>query len=357
MQNWKLLAGSLITVQMLLAGTGAAASGSADVLNDSSWVLSTLSGEEPLSGQRVTLHFADGKVHGGDGCNRYSGSYTATGEKLRVVGPLASTRMACPEPVMRQADAFSNALTRSAAFRKDSRQLTLLDADGRTLATLRDQPRELAATLWRVTGYNNGKQAVVSLLSGSDLTVGFAASGNVSGFAGCNHYHATYSTSSQKIRIGEAAATRRTCAQPDGVMEQEGRFLRALASAATWQLDGDRLELRTAAGALALSLSAADSGSAVTMAPVASVDSTLTYRCGGQRVVLTQRGDKWQLNAGDQSVALRPVAAASGARYVGVSDDRSTFWSKAERASVVVAGQAYPECTLMPPTPGFRAAE
>jgi membrane-bound inhibitor of C-type lysozyme len=89
----------------------------------------------------------------------------------------------------------------------------------------------------------------------------------------------------------------------------------------------------------------------------ASVDSTLTYRCGGRRVVLTQRGDKWQLNAGDQSVALRPVAAASGARYVGVSDDRSTFWSKGGRASVVVAGQAYPECALMTPARSFRAAE
>jgi len=41
-------------------------------------------------------------------------------------------------------------------------------------------------------------------------------------------------------------------------MKQESRFLQALASADTWRLNGDRLELRTATGALALTSSATD---------------------------------------------------------------------------------------------------
>jgi hypothetical protein len=36
-------------------------------------------------------------------------------------------------------------------------------------------------------------------------------------------------------------------------MEQEAQLLAALPTAATWRIDGDQLELRTSAGALAVS--------------------------------------------------------------------------------------------------------
>jgi len=41
-------------------------------------------------------------------------------------------------------------------------------------------------------------------------------------------------------------------------MEQEAQYLKALSTAATYRLDGNRLELRTTAGALAVTLSSAD---------------------------------------------------------------------------------------------------
>ena len=100
---------------------------------------------------------------------------------------MASTKMACPEPLMRQAEAFTRALTRSSACREEARQLVLLDAGGRELATLSAQPRDLAATSWRVTDHNNGKHAVMSLLAGSELTPAFAADGRLAGAAGCNN--------------------------------------------------------------------------------------------------------------------------------------------------------------------------
>jgi heat shock protein HslJ len=43
------------------------------------------------------------------------------------------------------------------------------------------------------------------------------------------------------------------CAQPEGRMAQEAQFLAALASATTARREGDRLELRTASDALAVS--------------------------------------------------------------------------------------------------------
>jgi heat shock protein HslJ len=47
------------------------------------------------------------------------------------------------------------------------------------------------------------------------------------------------------------------CTKPEGVMEQEQQFLKALETVATARFEGDRLELRTAEGALAITLTKA----------------------------------------------------------------------------------------------------
>jgi len=82
----------------------------------------------------------------------------------------------------------------------------------------------------------------------------FAPDGHVSGSAGCNNYSGTFTASGSSLRFGPAAATRKMCAQPEGVMEQEQQFLKALETVATIRQEGDRAELRTADGALAVSL-------------------------------------------------------------------------------------------------------
>ena len=76
----------------------------------------------------------------------------------------------------------------------------------------------------------------------------------VSGSAGCNNFTSTYRLEGDKLSIGPAAATRRMCASPEGIMEQEQRFLNALETVATARLEGDRLDFRTAQGALAATL-------------------------------------------------------------------------------------------------------
>jgi heat shock protein HslJ len=63
----------------------------------------------------------------------------------------------------------------------------------------------------------------------------------------------TYTASGASLKLGPAATTRKLCAQP-GVMEQEQQFLKALESVATFRQEGERAELRTADGALAVSL-------------------------------------------------------------------------------------------------------
>jgi heat shock protein HslJ len=42
------------------------------------------------------------------------------------------------------------------------------------------------------------------------------------------------------------------CADPQGIMDQEAQFLAALQSAATFQINGNSLEIRTAGGQIAI---------------------------------------------------------------------------------------------------------
>ncbi|MCX7719550.1 MAG: META domain-containing protein [Candidatus Sumerlaeaceae bacterium] len=211
----------------------------------------------PLRGGTTpTLTLANGKARGTDGCNTYITSATADAEgNITIDATRAiSTMRACPEPVMQRAQAFKDALSSATRYSADADSLTLFDAAGTTVATFSKADTTLIGTAWEVTGYNNGKQAVVSVLSGTTLTAEFRPEGRVSGSAGCNRYTASYETDGSKIEITTPALTRRLCPQPEGIMQQEAQFAAALASAATYRMDGDRLELRTAEGHLAVSL-------------------------------------------------------------------------------------------------------
>jgi heat shock protein HslJ len=230
-------------------------------LNGTSWFLVDLSSRPVAPDTLVTISFENGKINGTDGCNSYSTSYTAKAAKISVNKNIAATMMACPEPIAQQASAYLTVLTQSVAYTIGGQQLTLSDTSGKTLATFTKQNRELDGTSWIVTGFNNGKQAVISVAIGSELTADFSSDGKLSGSAGCNNYIAAYEASGKSIKIGPAATTRKMCAERTGVMEQETQFLKALETAATYRIDGKQLQLRTADGALAVIF--ANTGTAV----------------------------------------------------------------------------------------------
>jgi heat shock protein HslJ len=229
--------------------TGGTAS---NALDGTGWMLETLNGQPVMADTQVTLNFQSEALNGRDGCNQYSGTYTVDGEKLIVNKDIVATMMACAEPVMQQASAYIAALTQAATYEISGQRMTLLDASGKALATFGQQSRDLSGTSWTVTGYNNGQEAVVSVIAGSSLTLDFGAGGRLTGSAGCNTYTATVEVSGDSLAIGPAASTRKACADPAGVMEQEAQFLQALETAKAYRMDGDQLELRTANGALAV---------------------------------------------------------------------------------------------------------
>jgi heat shock protein HslJ len=219
----------------------------------SAWTLAWVPGFELPAQPLATLRLEGGQATGSDGCNRYTTPFTRNGSQLQFGSKAAATLMACPPEVMQVANAFGAVLYGSRSYRIEYDTLTLLDAGGKPLAQLKEQANRLAGASWQVTAVNNGRQAVVGVLAGTSLTMVFGTDGKLSGSAGCNQYHASYRAEGGALSIDMPAATRMLCAQPEGRMAQEALFLAALASATQARREGDRLELRTASDALAVS--------------------------------------------------------------------------------------------------------
>jgi heat shock protein HslJ len=221
-------------------------------LENTAWVLASLPGLELVRNAPATLRFEGGRALGSDGCNRFSIGYTAQNGTLNFPSPGAGTRMACPAEVMKQADVFLLAVSGAKAYRVNNGQLQLLGDDGAVRATFDPQSTALAGTSWRATAVNNGRGAVQGLLSGSTITLAFDDQGRISGSAGCNRYMGRYTVSDGVLKLSPAASTRMACPD-DRLAAQEDAYLKALATVSTLRMEADRLELRTATGALAAS--------------------------------------------------------------------------------------------------------
>ena len=101
------------------------------------WRLRDLAGV-PVSVE-AWIRFGDGgRVAGHAGCNRFSGRAKDAAQTLPL-GPLAMTRMACPEPQSQVEARFTAALGSAAEAVATDRLLALFDPQGRLLATLTRQ--------------------------------------------------------------------------------------------------------------------------------------------------------------------------------------------------------------------------
>ena len=119
--------GKLVETATKVTGTA-----SLSMLDGTSWVLRKLDGQEgeALLGQ-ATLAFGSGKVSGSTGCNRFQGTISA-GESATnlVIGPLMTTRMTCPDPLMTQEHTFLEQLGQAEVFQFLFGDLVLSGANG-----------------------------------------------------------------------------------------------------------------------------------------------------------------------------------------------------------------------------------
>jgi heat shock protein HslJ len=122
-------------------------------------------------------------------------------------------------------------------------------------ALIKPNNETLNGTPWNVTAYNNGQSIVSVLNNGKTLTANFGADGRLGGSAGCNSYSATYTASAaDKSLILERIMSTKMACSLDGIMQQEQRFMAALRTVAIYQIEGDKLTLKTADGTVAVIL-------------------------------------------------------------------------------------------------------
>lgn len=237
------------------AGSGASAAAGSVNLAGTAWKLSQVVAADGTAltlpdGVAPTADFSKDTVSGNAGCNRYSAAYTVTGSTIKISQP-AMTMMACADPIMKVESAFAAALTAVDTVAQTSDSLTLSAGTGSPKLVFSPATAvTLTGTSWAATGINNGKQAVVSPIVGTDITAVFGTDGNVTGNGGCNTYNGGYTTDGAKIKIGPLASTMKLCNTPEGVDTQEQQFLAAMQAATTYAINGDTLELRDDSGAM-----------------------------------------------------------------------------------------------------------
>lgn len=110
-------------------------------------------------------------------------------------------------------------------------------------------------TRWRVVALADEDGRLAAVPAGMAVDLAFDTSAQrVSGSAGCNRYGATVTPDGAGIRFGAAAASKRMCDQPAGVMALEARFLRTLARVVEAVPEGDRVALRSADGVIVMDI-------------------------------------------------------------------------------------------------------
>ncbi|MCB0048053.1 MAG: META domain-containing protein, partial [Caldilinea sp.] len=179
----------LVMAVLLMLAIPLAVQAADSALAGTSWVLSTLDGQLPLPDTSLSLQLGeDGSATGSDGCNRFTTTFTASRSTISFA-PAATTMMACPPAVATQAENYMSALSSANRYQLRGGQLILLDGTT-VLATFVAARDDLAGTTWLVTGYNNGREAVVSPILGADIIINLDDENLISGNAGCNDFFA-----------------------------------------------------------------------------------------------------------------------------------------------------------------------
>jgi heat shock protein HslJ len=134
---WTRLMNLTLAGAIALGGTVPAIGQTPEILRGS-WRLVSWDGGGGLGS--LTITFEDQRVFGSGGCNRYTGSYDTAGDVL-TIGPLGSTRRACPTGIMDRESRYFQALGAVDAYELDDRgRLRLIDRQGTARSVLVFEP-------------------------------------------------------------------------------------------------------------------------------------------------------------------------------------------------------------------------
>ena len=114
---------------------------------------------------------------------------------------------------------------------------------------------DLEGTQWTLDSYLTSEREFVGVLPDTEITLTFE-SGEVKGSAGCNSYFGSYEVEADGLSVAPLASTEMYC-PPDELMDQEGAYLAALQSAASYQIADQQLRIANAEGETVLAFSVA----------------------------------------------------------------------------------------------------
>ncbi len=235
------LAISILILGGLLASCGEGATAVSAVmdpeLTGSEWLLAAINDKPVAGGTQVTLVFSEANnVLGSTGCNLYAGRYVFGEGSALNVNPNVTTSWKCEEPFLAQEKAMLLVLSSSSNYVIEGDKLKITNSDGERRATFtKMEPLGLEGTDWNLDAFNDGQGAFVNLIAGTQITTSFGSDGNLSGSGGCNNYGTTYAADFSNISIGAIMSTEMACPEPEGVMDQENKYLTALEQAATYR--------------------------------------------------------------------------------------------------------------------------
>ncbi|WP_433162278.1 META domain-containing protein [Kribbella sp. CA-247076] len=194
---------------------------------------------------RVRLTFTDdGRLIAEAGCNSMQAPVDTGGGKLAVDEELAVTAMGCDAARHRQDDWLMNVLRSDPGWKLEAEQLTV--TSGGTTITLTDRETAepdlaLDGTRWTLDTVITGETA--SHQAGAEKAWITLNGERVTGSTGCNELQGKVARDTGKLTFGELATTRRACAGDAGKLEQT--LLGSLKGAVTYEVDANRLKLRT----------------------------------------------------------------------------------------------------------------
>ena len=97
------------------------------------WRAMSIGDEAIPANSGIYIRFeVDGSIEGNAGCNGFFGSLEQRDSGVGV-GPLGTTRMACPDPIMSREMSFIDAVQKTASFQSTSDSLSLLDEESDVL--------------------------------------------------------------------------------------------------------------------------------------------------------------------------------------------------------------------------------
>ncbi len=215
-----------------------------------SWALVEIDTDQmAVPDAEVTIRFEAGKISGSGGCNNYSGSFSLGDENPMsiTIGPVAATRMACPDPVGGQEAAYFKALEGVSEWGYESGRLELYYAEAGTeaLGRLLFAPRmdgelglreELTGRSWQWVSFT-GPVERFDVGTDETYTVTFNPDGTVAVIADCNNAGGSYTEDEGSLSIVMGPMTMAQCL-PGSRSEQ---FVSLLGGSARYFFEGGKL--------------------------------------------------------------------------------------------------------------------